>query len=92
MANYDNSRNEEIVLDPTESRQGNRKRTNFRVLVWSMLLAILVGVVLVAGFWRATPPAMDYSSGGKLSESTGGKPAPATTPNAAPQTPPATTP
>lgn len=55
-------------LDPTEARQASPRKTNFRVLLASMALAVAVGVVLVAGFWHTTPTGMDYSSGGKLSE------------------------
>lgn len=55
-------------LDPTEARQASPRKTNFRVLLASMALAVAVGVVLVAGFWHTTPTGMDYSSGGKLSQ------------------------
>ena len=56
------------VLDPTEARQASPRKMNFRVLLVSMALAVVVGVVLVANFWNQTPTGMDYSSGGKLSE------------------------
>ena len=56
------------VLDPTEARQASPRKMNFRVLLASMALAVVVGVVLVANFWNETPTGMDYSSGGKLSE------------------------
>ncbi|MBY0561175.1 hypothetical protein [Hyphomicrobium sp.] len=55
-------------IDPTEARQASPRRTNFRVLLGSMALAVVVGVALVAGFWQTTRDRMDYSSGGKLSE------------------------
>ncbi|MBS0252329.1 MAG: hypothetical protein JSR78_14825 [Proteobacteria bacterium] len=43
---------------------------NFRVLLASMALAVAVGVVLVVGFWRETPPRVDASSGGNPSQNT----------------------
>ncbi|SFV36876.1 hypothetical protein [Hyphomicrobium facile] len=55
-------------IDPTEARQASPRKTNFRVLLASMALAVVVGAVLVAGFWQTTPQGMDTSSGGKLSE------------------------
>ncbi len=58
------------AYDATEARQANPKKTNFRVLLASMTIAVVVGIVLVAAFWRTTPTAMDYSSGGKLEERT----------------------
>ncbi|MET0639254.1 MAG: hypothetical protein ABWZ19_04470 [Hyphomicrobium sp.] len=76
------------TMEPTDARQGNRKKGNFRVLLTSMALAVAVGVVLVAGFWHETPPAVDASSGGNPSQNTGQSPttAPATptTPESAP--------
>ncbi len=81
------------VLDPTEARQASPRKMNFRVLLVSMALAVVVGVVLVANFWK--PTGMDYSSGGKLSEqgatppaqpSSGGAPEAASSPG--PQSPP----
>lgn len=56
------------TVDPTDARQASPRKTNFRVLLASMALALVVGVVLVAAFWRTTPTGMDYSSGGKLGE------------------------
>ena len=67
-------------LDKTEARQGNSKKTNFRVLLTSLLLAAVAGIILVSAFWRATPPAMDRSSGGRLEEQ-------GTAPAAAPESP-----
>jgi hypothetical protein len=63
---------------------------NFRVLLASMALAIVVGVVLVANFWNKTPTGMDYSSGGKLSEQGAtppAQPSPGGAPEAAPSPP-----
>ena len=40
------------VLDPTEARQASPRKMNFRVLLVSMALAVVVGVVLVADFWN----------------------------------------
>jgi hypothetical protein len=42
------------VLDPTEARQASPRKMNFRVLLVSMALAVVVGVVLVANFWKPT--------------------------------------
>ncbi|WP_414464074.1 hypothetical protein RLW55_07545 [Hyphomicrobium sp. B1] len=68
---------------------------NFRVLLASMVLATVVGVVLVIGFWRATPPRVDASSGGNPSQNTQQAAPPSATaqPGAggAPETAPATT-
>lgn len=47
------------IADPTDARQGSSRRMNLRVLIGSMLGAILIGAVLVGAFWRATPPGMD---------------------------------
>ena len=58
------------VLDPTEARQASPRKTNFRVLLVSMTIAVVVGIVLVANFWNKTTTPMDYSSGGKLHEQT----------------------
>ena len=65
------------VLTPTESRQASPRRLNLRVLVGSMLMAVVVGAVLYAfvyGYPESTigmpetPPAASDS------------PAPTTTP------------
>jgi hypothetical protein len=56
------------VLESTDARQASPRKMNFRVLLGSLTLAAIVGIVLVAGFWSATPTSMDYSSGGKLSQ------------------------
>ncbi len=61
-------RSQRETLEPTEARQASPRKMNFRVLLASMALAVVVGVVLVANFWSETPTAVDYSSGGKLSE------------------------
>ena len=47
------------MLDTTEARQGNSKKDNLRVLLGSLLLALIVGTILIGTFWKATPPAMD---------------------------------
>lgn len=39
------------VLTPTEARQGSPRRLNFRVLVTSLLLAVIVAAVLYATFY-----------------------------------------
>lgn len=58
------------TVPPTDARQASPRKGNFRVLLASMALAVVVGVVLVAGFWRATPPRVDASSGGNPSQNT----------------------
>jgi hypothetical protein len=81
------------VLDPTEARQASPRKMNFRVLLASMALAVVVGIVLVANFWNKTSPGMDYSSGGKLGEqgaTPSTQPSPESAPGAAPS--PSTTP
>jgi uncharacterized membrane protein len=81
------------TLEPTEARQASPRKMNFRVLLASMALAVVVGVVLVANFWKTTPTAMDYSSGGKLGEqgaTPSAQPSPGGAPEAAPS--PSTTP
>ncbi len=47
------------VLSTSEARQGNRSRVSLRVLLGSLLIALVVGVILVGGFWKATPPSMN---------------------------------
>lgn len=69
------------IIEPTDARQASPRKTNFRVLLASMALAVAAGVVLVASFWQTTPTSMDYSSGGKLGQP---DPTPATPPAAAP--------
>ncbi|CCB67370.1 MULTISPECIES: hypothetical protein [unclassified Hyphomicrobium] len=82
-------------IEPTDARQASPRKTNFRVLLASMALAVAVGVVLVVGFWRATPPRVDASSGGNPSQNTQQAAPPSATaqPGAggAPETAPATT-
>jgi hypothetical protein len=58
------------TLDPTEARQASPRLMNFKVLLGSMALAVIVGVVLVTGFWHETPPQVDASSGGNPSQNT----------------------
>jgi hypothetical protein len=41
---------------------------NLRVLIASMALALVVGAVLVGGFWHETPPRVDSSSGGNAGQ------------------------
>jgi hypothetical protein len=71
MQPQQDSRAQGEVLDPTEARQANPRKMSFRVLLASMALAVAVGVVLVVGFWRETPPRVDASSGGNPSQNTG---------------------
>ncbi len=91
MARIDPIRDDAVVLDPTESRQGSPRKMNLRVLIFSLAIAAAAGIVLVSAFWRSTPTTMDYSSGGKLGESTGTS-APAAPDAAKPATQPPTTP
>jgi len=58
------------ALGPTEARQANPRKMNFRVLLASLTLAAVVGIVLVTGFWQMTPSRMDASSGGNPSQNT----------------------
>jgi hypothetical protein len=67
-------------LEPTEARQASPRKMNFRVLIASMVLAVAVGIVLVAGFWHETPPRVDASSGGNPSQNTQQAPQPPATP------------
>lgn len=64
-------RDRQGAVDPTEVRQANPRKMNFRVLLASMAIAAVVGVVLVVGFWETTPSGMDASSGGNPSQNTG---------------------
>ena len=53
------------TIDAVDARQGSRKKTNLRVLLGSMLLAIIVGGILYAGFSagpRVEQPASTPSS------------------------------
>ncbi len=68
------------ILEPTDARQANPRKTNFRVLLASMAIAVVVGVVLVSGFWHETPPNVDASSGGNPSQNTGQPSAPTQNP------------
>jgi hypothetical protein len=58
------------TLPPTDARQASPRKMNFRVLLASMALAVAAGIVLLVGFWRATPPRVDASSGGNPSQNT----------------------
>ncbi len=91
MAEQTYSRARGEVLQPTDARQASPRKANFRVLIVSMALAAVVGFALVAGYWKTTPTAMDYSAGGKLGEQQATPQAPqeakpATAPEAAPST------
>lgn len=66
------------TLSPTEARQASPRRLNFRVLVASLLMAVVVGAVLYAVFY-----------GGQTQMSS---PEPATAPSTAPVEPTPTTP
>ena len=57
-------------IDPTEARQASPRKMNLRVLIGSMVLAIVIGVVLIGGFWHETPARVDASSGGNPSQNT----------------------
>jgi hypothetical protein len=82
------------VLNPTEARQASPRKTNFWVLLVSMALAVVAGVVLVGGFWHATPPRVDASSGGNPSQNTqqSGEPAAGGAPQPAQQSTPSSNP
>ena len=73
------------VLDPTEARQGSPRRMNLRVLIGSMVAAIVIGAVLVGAFWKSTPAGMDAKPTGKEQPASAAPvsvptPAPASTP------------
>ena len=44
------------VLTPTESRQGSPRRLNFRVLTWSLAMAVIAAAVLYTMFYSAEAP------------------------------------
>jgi len=43
------------VLTPTQSRQATPQRANFRVLVWSLLIAAVAAAVVYGYFYTQTP-------------------------------------
>jgi uncharacterized membrane protein YbhN (UPF0104 family) len=44
------------VLTPTEARQASPRRLNFRVLTWSLALAVIAAAVLYTLFYGAETP------------------------------------
>jgi hypothetical protein len=46
---------EKEVLTPTEARQASPRRLNFRVLVTSLLLALVAAVLVYSFFYTSTP-------------------------------------
>jgi hypothetical protein len=72
------------VLTPTQSRQASPRRTNLRVLIVSMALALVTGTVLVSSVWKATPPSMDASPGKPTSPPASNAPAEPTSKPASP--------
>ena len=44
------------VLTPTESRQASPRRLNFRVLTWSLAMAVIAAAVLYTMFYSAETP------------------------------------
>ena len=44
------------VLTPTESRQASPRRLNFRVLTWSLALAVIAAAVLYTVFYAGDTP------------------------------------
>ncbi len=44
------------VLTPTEARQASPRRLNFRVLTWSLAMAVIAAVVLYTLFYSAETP------------------------------------
>ena len=50
------------VLEPTEARQANSRKTNLRVLIFSTGLIVLIFAGFVLAFLYATPARMDGSS------------------------------
>lgn len=47
------------VVSPTDAKQGNKKRMNFRVLVTSLIGITILGAILLFVFFKSTPPGMD---------------------------------
>lgn len=43
------------VLSPTEARQATPQRTNYRVLMRSLLIAVIAAVLVYAFFYMQTP-------------------------------------
>ena len=77
------------VLTPTEARQASPRRLNLRVLIWSMLLAVVVAAILYYGVY-AKP---ESSIGLPKEQPATSSPAPDTmTPLSPEATPPATSP
>jgi hypothetical protein len=57
---YSPSRGE--VLEPTEARQASPRMMNFRVLVFSTALIVVIFAGFVLAFLYKTPPQMDGTS------------------------------
>jgi hypothetical protein len=78
------------VLEPTEARQANSRKTNLRVLIFSTSLIVLIFAGFVLAFLYATPPRMDGSTqdGAQTGQATSVPPAPKSLPStAAPENP-----
>jgi hypothetical protein len=50
------------VLTPTEARQASPRRLNFRVLVFSMALAVVVAAMLYYAIYADPPSPIDVPS------------------------------
>ena len=68
------------VLTPTESRQASPRRLNFRVLVGSMLMAIVVAAVLYAFVYGYPESTIGMPETPPAAPSNPATPAPTTTP------------
>lgn len=72
------------VLTPTEARQASPRRMNLRVLIWSLIFAVIVAAVLYYGVYGM--PGSPISAPKEQPAATA--PAPETTAPAAPETTP----
>ena len=54
---------EPIVRTTTQARGASRRRMNLRVLVGSMLLAVIAGFVVYAAFYNDELPGRNLTSG-----------------------------
>ncbi|AGK59265.1 hypothetical protein HYPDE_37968 [Hyphomicrobium denitrificans 1NES1] len=51
------------VLEPTDARQASPRKMNFRVLIISTALIVVIFAAFTIAFFYQTPPSMDASSG-----------------------------
>ncbi|WP_181336296.1 hypothetical protein [Hyphomicrobium methylovorum] len=85
MANQKYSPTEGEVVGTTDVRQGNSKKMNLRILIFSTTLLALIFAGFLFGFFSATPPQMDGTAPPTAHTQPSGTMAPAT--NTAPEAP-----